>query len=68
MAATLVDRDLRATAELNIKPQISTSFESSVFKPNKYLDARKEHCDMPNVNIKTANAAVNKLYNTKQST
>ena len=42
-AASLAERNRRGQDTIDVKPSIHGSFDSSFYKPNKYLDAKKEH-------------------------
>ena len=42
-AASLVERNQRGQDILEIKPSIHQTHDKSFYKPNKYLNARKEH-------------------------
>ena len=48
MAAPMRDRNVRISDDINIKPTTQMDIDTSIYKPNKYLNSRKEHLDMGN--------------------
>ena len=55
--------------DIPIKPQIHEKHDAYHYKPQKYLNARKEHNDMESrpASLDLNNTAVNRLYNIKKS-
>ena len=50
-----------------IKPQVHSSFNKSVYKANKYLDARAEFRNTKDSVSQATNLHENRLYNLKKS-
>ena len=46
LSSSLIDRNPRETDEINVKPQVHSKFDKTVYNPGKYLDYRKEHSQM----------------------
>lgn len=67
MAASLKDRNVRISDDLNIKPTLQMDMDSSLYKPNKYLNSRKEHLDMGNTQLEASSTYVNRLLNMRKS-
>lgn len=63
----MMERNLLAGESQNIKPTLQSSYDCSLFKPNKYLNARKEHLEMINNHIPTQSIQVTRVLNLKKS-
>ena len=66
-AAALIDRNKRGQDTLDVKPSIHQAFEKSVYKPNKYLDARKEHLEASGSTPDVTHMHANRLFNIRKS-
>ena len=67
LAATLVERNPRDRDEIEVKPQIHTKFDTVVYKPGKYMDARKEHQTMNDRTSPASNLTMGRLLNMRRS-
>jgi len=63
----MMDRNLRETEDINIKPQIHNTLDKSMFQPNKYLNSRKEHLNMKDTESVAPNTTMNRLLNMRKS-
>lgn len=53
--------------DINIKPQLQNSYDSTMFNPRKYLNSRKEHMEMKDTDMRATNVQINRLLQMRKS-
>lgn len=66
-AASLVERNRRGQDTLEVKPSIHQTHDKSFYKPNKYLDARKEHLETSEKLDGIGHMHSNRIFNMRKS-